>query len=82
MSATTVTVYGVPGCQGCRLTVRELTRRGVQVEVVDLTTSASARELIEAMDFTSAPIVAAGGRWWQGMRPDLIKETVQLAGRG
>jgi glutaredoxin len=80
MSATTVTVYELPGCQACRLTIRAFARHGVQVEVIDLCSSPEAQQIVEAMDFTSAPVVAAGDRWWQGLRPDLIKQAASVAG--
>jgi hypothetical protein len=50
------------------------------VEVIDLCSSPEAQQIVEAMDFTSAPVVAAGDRWWQGLRPDLIKQAASVAG--
>lgn len=71
-----VVVYSVPECVRCRLTVKALRRGGVPVEVVQLEQSPAAKAMIEAMDFTQAPVVATPGKWWQGMEPELIRLTI------
>ncbi|MGO1740082.1 MAG: glutaredoxin domain-containing protein [Actinomycetaceae bacterium] len=77
-----VVVYSVPECVRCTLTVRALRRGGVSVEVVRLDERPEAREVIEAMDFTAAPVVATPATWWQGMEPELIRATVRRYGLG
>jgi len=72
MSAHAV-VYSLQGCVACRATVRALERAGVDFEVVDLDASPAARQLVKALEFSSAPVVTTGDRWWSGFRPDRIK---------
>lgn len=76
-----VVVYGVKGCAQCTWTVKALRRGGVVVEVIDLETAPAARAMVEAMDFTQAPVVATPGAWWQGLEPELIKDAVRRYGR-
>lgn len=77
-----VVVYSVPECVRCALTVKALRRGGVSVEVVQLSERPEAQEIIQAMDFTAAPVVATPAQWWQGMEPELIRATVRRYGRG
>ncbi|PYF96381.1 ribonucleoside-diphosphate reductase class Ib glutaredoxin subunit [Georgenia satyanarayanai] len=68
-----VVVYGRAGCEACRATERALQRAGVEFEVVDLDRNPAALRLVQALEFTTAPVVTTGREWWSGFRPDRIK---------
>ena len=79
---TTVTVYSTPNCMQCKMTYRELDRKGIEYKVVDLAdeTNAAARTWItEDLHYSSAPIVVDDNddqNHWAGFRPDLISQLV------
>ncbi len=73
-----ITVYSTgPSCMRCRMTERELTKAGLNYEVVNITEPG--REelrtwLTEDLGYTEAPVVMIGDdNHWSGFRPDLIK---------
>ncbi len=69
----TITVYTKPACVQCDFTKRELTRKGIAFETVDLTEDAAAMERITGWGYRSAPVVEVGPDYhWTGFRPDLI----------
>lgn len=69
MSAPTVTVLSRPGCQPCRATYRDLTRRGLPYEAVDVDQTPEAVEM---------PVVIVTGSTgveesWSGYAPSRIE---------
>jgi glutaredoxin-like protein NrdH len=69
----TVTVYSRPGCQPCKLTIRELERLGIDYVKLDVTEHPEALETCKALGYMAAPVVVAGDQHWAGFRPDRIK---------
>ena len=57
---------------------RQADERGVtlQVEKLDVTEDREARQQVEALGYTSAPVVVAGDDHWSGFRPDRINALV------
>jgi glutaredoxin-like protein NrdH len=68
----TVTVYTKPACVQCVATYKELERKGVAYNVVDLTKDEAAFAKVQDMGYMAAPVVVAGDDHWSGFRPDKI----------
>ncbi len=73
-----VTVYTKPSCVQCTATYRALDSKGIEYEVLDVSTDEQALETVKALGYLQAPVVIADGEHWSGFRPDKIDE---LAGR-
>ncbi len=67
-----VTVYSKPACVQCTATIREMNRKGVSHDVVDLTKDDAAFSRVKDMGYMQAPVVIAGADHWSGFRPDKI----------
>ncbi len=67
-----ITVYSKPSCVQCTATTRELDRKGIPYEYVDLTEDDAARDLVQGLGYMQAPVVVAGEDHWSGFRPDKI----------
>ena len=67
-----VTVYTKPACVQCQATHRALDSKGVEYEVVDLSTDASALERVMDLGYLQAPVVITDDDHWSGFRPDKI----------
>ncbi len=72
----TVTVFTKYRCPQCEATKRQLTKQGVDFEVVDLADNPSTLEQLQQAGFRQAPVVITPDASWSGYRPDLIKELV------
>ena len=68
----TVIVYSKPSCVQCVATYKELDRKGVQYNVVDLTEDKEAFETVQGLGYMQVPVVVAGDQHWAGFRPDKI----------
>ena len=75
-------VYTKPGCVQCDATTRDLGRRKIAHETVDLTQDAEALEKIKALGYAQAPVVVTDEDHWSGYRPDKIKSLDPNAQRG
>lgn len=71
-----LTVYSKPSCVQCTATYRALDAKGIEYEVVDLTTNPAALEYVmEELGYSAAPVVVASDQdHWSGFRPDLIEK--------
>lgn len=69
----TITVYRLPDCRQCTWTERDLTRHGLDFDVVDLQEHPELVARFKEEGLLSAPIVIAGDERWSGLRPDLIE---------
>jgi len=67
-----VTVYSKPACIQCTATTREMDRKGISYDVIDLTKDADAFETVKGLGYMQAPVVIAGEDHWSGFRPDKI----------
>ena len=68
----TITVYSKPGCVQCTATARELERRNLDFEVVDVSVDDAALQRVMELGYRQAPVVVAGDEHWSGFRPDRI----------
>lgn len=72
---STITVYTKPSCVQCNATYRALDSKGIDYDVVDLSTDAAALQAIKDLGYLQAPVVVVDdGRHWSGFRPDEISE--------
>jgi glutaredoxin-like protein NrdH len=69
-----LTVYSKPSCVQCTATYRALDAKGIEYDVVDLTTNPAALEYVmEELGYSAAPVVVVSDQdHWSGFRPDLI----------
>ena len=67
-----IKIYSKPACMQCTATKRELERRGMRFEEVDLTKDTRAFEMVRALGYMQVPVVVAGEDHWCGFRPDKI----------
>lgn len=67
-----VVIYTKPACVQCTATTREMDRKGIPYDLIDLTKDASAMQKVQDMGYMQAPVVVAGEEHWAGFRPDKI----------
>lgn len=68
----TITVFSLPDCISCTLTLRAFERRGITPTVVEMTEEMA--DEFRAQGAMAAPVVKTPELWWYGLRPDLIQE--------
>lgn len=73
----TVTVFTKYRCPQCEATKRQLTKQGIDFEVVDLTDNPSTLAQLQQAGFRQAPVVITPDSSWSGYRPDLIKQLAE-----
>ena len=69
-----VTVFSKPKCTGCDATKRKLNKLEVEYTVRDITTDPAAYAHVQALGYSSVPVVECGGVHWQGFSPDKCKQ--------
>lgn len=78
----TITVYTTPSCPQCMGTKRWLDTRGIDYDVVDLSTDPQALDAVRGLGYAEAPVVVASPApgidvHWSGLRPDLLAQHTQ-----
>ena len=77
-----ITVYTMPNCQQCRLTMMWLDNAGATYTTIDLATSHKDIEAVKALGHMKAPVVCADGVGdWSGFRPDLLMRAINITSR-
>lgn len=74
-----ITVYSKPACVQCTATTREMDKKGIEYQYVDLTEDDAAMETVANMGYRQAPVVVAGDDHWAGFRPDKIGALAQAS---
>lgn len=69
---TMITIFSTPSCIQCTATKREMDRKGIDYDMVDLTKDEAAYNRVKDLGYNSAPVVIAGEDHWSGFRPDKI----------
>lgn len=69
-----ITVYSKPACVQCTATTRELDRKGISYEYIDLTKDMKAMATVGELGYRQAPVVVVGDDHWAGFRPDKIAQ--------
>ncbi|MFP4098665.1 MAG: glutaredoxin-like protein NrdH [Alphaproteobacteria bacterium] len=72
----TITLYTKPVCIQCVATKRELERRGMLFQEVDITQDHQAFDTVRGLGYMQVPVVMAEGKHWSGFRPDKIAALV------
>lgn len=67
-----ITVYSKPACVQCTATTKELDRKGIAYDYVDITQDSGAMDRVIELGYKQAPVVVAGDDHWAGFRPDKI----------
>lgn len=67
-----ITVYTKPACQQCEATKKELARRGIEFDFIDVTQDVSAYDKIVDMGYKSMPVVITEKDHWSGFRVDKL----------
>ena len=70
----TVTVYTKPSCVQCNATYRALDSKGIEYEVLDVSTDEGALAHVKELGYLQAPVVITDEDHWSGFRPDKINE--------
>ena len=74
---TTVTVFTKSACVQCNATDHALDAKGIDYDVVDLTTDEDALRQVKELGYQQAPVVVTADDHWSGFRPDKIAELAQ-----
>ena len=72
-----IIVYSKPACVQCTATTRELDKKGIRYEYVDLTKDAGAMTKIRDLGYMQAPVVMTEDDHWAGFRPDKIAQLTE-----
>jgi glutaredoxin-like protein NrdH len=79
----TVTVYTKPDCVQCEYTKKELDKKGLSYNVIDVTKDAGARKALEDMNLRTMPVVTVEHgthkEHWMGFRIDKLRGITQDA---
>lgn len=67
-----IVIYSTPACVQCTATKREMDRKGLSYDEVDLTKDEAAYKAVKGMGYQQAPVVVVGEDHWSGFRPDKI----------
>ena len=68
-----ITVWSTPNCVQCMMTKREMDKRGIVYEAMDITEHPDKLEEFKAQGLLQAPIVTTDVKVWSGFRLDKIK---------
>ena len=72
-----ITIYTTPGCMGCEMTIKQLTKAGLPFNVVDLSTRPDLVEEFRSEGLMNAPIVEdQNSQRTAGFRPDRIRSLI------
>ncbi|MFD5600815.1 glutaredoxin-like protein NrdH [Leucobacter sp. NPDC058333] len=70
----TIIVYSQPRCVQCTATYRALDSKGIDYDVVDLSTAPLALKTVKELGYLQAPVVVTDQGHWSGFRPDKIAD--------
>ena len=71
-----ITVWELPNCVQCMQTKREFDKLGIQYSVRQLNRSPKARERVQELGYTQAPVIEAGDQHWSGFRLERLQGIV------
>ena len=69
-----ITIYSKPSCVQCVATAREMDKRDIEYNYVDITEDSDAMDVVTNMGYRQVPVVVADDEHWTGFRPDKIGE--------
>ncbi|WP_056994464.1 glutaredoxin domain-containing protein [Limosilactobacillus ingluviei] len=68
------TVFTLPNCVQCKMTIRLMEQLQLSYKVIDLTKNPSIRKEFQQLGYRSAPVVKSDAGEWAGFQPNKIKE--------
>ena len=72
-----IIIYTTPHCIQCKATAREMDRKGLEYNVIDMSADDTSLKKVKDMGYSQAPVVVAGKDHWSGFRPDKINALAQ-----
>ena len=75
-----IKVFGKPGCQQCRASVKVLKNHDTEFEYVDVTKDTAGAVEVARLGYKSLPVVVTPTEHWFGFRPGKLRQ-VATAGR-
>lgn len=73
-----ITIYTKRNCPACEATKKAMDRAGLDYEIIDVSDSAGWQQALRECGFHQIPVVGVidgeDYRFWEGFRPDLIKQ--------
>lgn len=73
---TKATLYTKPGCVQCKMTKKDLTKKGIPFDEIDITEDHDALQFVLGLGYKQAPVVLIGQTHWSGFRPDMVRKFV------
>ena len=70
--ANSITVYSKPNCVQCTATKKDLEKKGLAFDEVDITKDHDALMFVLGLGHQSAPVVVVGDDSWGGFQPAKI----------
>ena len=67
-----IIIYSTPNCIQCKATAREMDRKNISYDVIDMSKDEASLQKVKSMGYQQAPVVVAGDDHWSGFRPDKI----------
>lgn len=68
-----VEILTLPNCQGCKLSKRRMSEKGIAFKEIDMSRDEAAFQKAKDLGYSAAPVlIAPDGRHWSGLRMDLI----------
>ena len=68
------TIFTLPNCVQCKMTIRLMDQMKLNYKVVDLTKHPSIRKKFQQLGYRAAPVVKSDAGDWVGFQPNKIKE--------
>lgn len=75
---TTITVFGKPGCPGCKTTIQHLDKLGLPYVYRDITEDQAAHDEVTLLGYQGLPVVTVGDLHWSGYRHGKIQRLAQI----
>lgn len=73
---TKATLYTKPGCVQCKMTKKDLMKKGIPFDEIDITEDHDALSFVLGLGYKQAPVVVIGQTHWSGFRPDMARKFV------
>lgn len=74
-----ITVYGKPGCQGCKATTKKLDNLELPYQYLDISVNEVAHQEVKSLGYSGVPVVVTNSGHWAGYSPDRLKGLKQVS---
>lgn len=72
-----IKIYTLSACVQCESTKRYLDKHQVEYEEISLNRSQKAREHVQSLGYSQAPVIVAGDQHWSGFRLERLDGVVK-----